>query len=101
MPTKDYKNDLYKKLINKKYAAGYLSACYEDSTQSFLIALRDVVSANGGLGKLAESTALNRESLYKLLSDNGNPKLSSLETILDAVGIKLEFAPKRKSKKAA
>ena len=46
----------------------------------FLLALRDVVEAHGGVGQLAKVAKLNRESLYKLLSKDGNPRLSSLES---------------------
>ena len=37
-------------------------------------------------------TGLNRESLYKMLSEEGNPRLSSLSAIFDALGFKLSFA---------
>lgn len=74
-------------------AAEYLTACFDDSEEVFLLGLRQVVEAHGGIGALAEETKLNRESLYKMLSESGNPKLSSLALILANLGLRLQFAP--------
>ena len=58
------------------------------------MALKDVADAHSGLGVLAEETSLNREGLYTMLSEEGNPTLSSLALIIDALGMKLEVVPK-------
>jgi putative addiction module killer protein len=79
-------------------AAGYLNACLEDGDpEVFLLALRDVARARGGVAKLAEVTELNREHLYRMLSENGNPELRSLETLLDALGFRLAVTLKEAS----
>lgn len=101
MPTKSYRNELLKHLKDPREAAEYLNACLEDSEEIFLLGLRDVVEARGGVGGLSRTTELNRENLYRSLSRKGNPKLSSLSSILEAVGIQLQFAPMRKQKRAA
>ena len=93
MPSKTYETDLHQELRDTEFASGYLSQCFELGMDEFLLGLKDVVEANGGVAQLAEATALNRESLYRLLSERGNPRLSSLALILDALGIKLAFAP--------
>ena len=101
MPTKSYHAELMKQLKDPREAAEYLNACFEDSEEVFLLGLRNVVEARGGMSALAKSTKLNRENLYRSLSKRGNPKLSSLSTILEALGIELHFAPTRRQKKAA
>jgi len=101
MPTKNYHDELLKQLKDPREAAEYLNACFEDSEEVFLLGLRDVVEARGGVGGLSQVTELNRENLYRSLSKKGNPKLSSLSSILEAVGIQLQFAPTRKQKRAA
>ncbi|WKZ57687.1 MAG: putative addiction module antidote protein [Bdellovibrionota bacterium] len=101
MPTKNYRTELIKQLKDPNEAAEYLNACFEDSEEVFLLGLRDVVEARGGLTSLARKTELNRENLYRSLSKKGNPKLSSLSSILEAVGIQLQFTPAKKQKKAA
>ena len=44
-----------------------------------------------GLRHLAEATGLNRETLYRTLSENGNPRLSSLGLIVEALGLRLSI----------
>jgi len=94
MKTDDYRAKLLQRLANPDYAADYLTECLELGEAEFLLALRDVVEARGGIAELARTAHLNRESLYRLLSRKGNPTLSSLNTILSALGIELHFAPK-------
>ena len=72
-------------------AAKYLAACYEEGQDVFLLGLRDVIKAQGGIGRAARSTKLNRLSLYRLLSRHGNPRLSSLRALLSSVGLKVRF----------
>ena len=97
MKTASYKKDLLNRLADPEYAAGYLTECFEEGEAEFLLALRDVVEAYGGVGRLAKSARLIRESLYRLLSENGNPTLSSLNTIMNVLGIQLHFTPKEEA----
>jgi probable addiction module antidote protein len=68
-----------------------------------LLALRRVTEARGGMTKLARQTGLTREALYRTLSKDGNPRLSSLQSILAASGLQLTIAPvaTRRKRKAA
>ena len=101
MPTKSYEEELLEQLKDIGEAAAYLTECFEDSEEVFLLGLRNVVEANGGIGTLSKNTELNRENLYRTLSESGNPKLSSLAIILGALGLQLEFAPKDNDQEAA
>lgn len=92
MKTASYKRILKEQLQDPERAAEYLTACYEDSPEVFLIGLRDVVEARGGVGRAAELSKLNRESLYRLFSREGNPRLSSLHAVLSALGLKVVIA---------
>lgn len=93
-----YEDVLDEDLRDPVEAAGYLNACLEDGDpEVFLLALRDVARAQGGVAKLAESTDLNREHLYRMLSEHGNPGLRSLETLLDALGFRLAVMLKEAS----
>ena len=93
--TIDYKRDfLDQDLQDLDRAAEYLSAAIEEGDSVFLLAVRDVVEAQGGVGKLASKTQLNRENLYDMLSKDGNPRLSSITSILDRMGFKVSFASK-------
>jgi len=57
------------------------------------VALRTVADAVGGIARLAERTGLSRETLYRTLSDKGNPRLDTLAAILEAFGLRLSVAP--------
>lgn len=101
MRMRTYNEYLFENLQDPKEAAGYLQACLEDSEESFLMGLRDVVEARLGITGLSKKTCLNRETLYRTLSKKGNPKLSSLTAILKACGIKLDVVPIKPKRKAA
>lgn len=77
-----------------KFAAYYLDGAVESGdARFFLQALRYVVDAQGGIGKLARKTKLSRTTLYKTLSRHGNPGLDTLESILGAYNLHLTFQP--------
>ena len=81
---------------SQEFAIEYLNACLEENDPALLLkALRQVAEACGGLGDLAKKTGLNRESLYRMLSEQGNPTIYSLNEVLDALGLQLQFAPKK------
>ena len=89
---------LDERLQDPARAVGYLNACLEDDDpEVFLLALRQVARARGGVAKLAENSSLNREHLYRMLSENGNPELRSLEALLDALGFRLSITLKEAS----
>ena len=93
--SKSYQSSLLESLKDPTEAVEYLNAALEDGEpEVFLLALRDVVDSYGGMGKLAASTSLNRENLYRMLSTKGNPEFFSLSTVLDAVGFRLAVEPK-------
>src|SRR5215467_2721480 len=93
--SRNYRNHLVESLKDPTEASEYLNAALEDGEpEVFLLALRDVVDSYGGMGKLAASTSLNRENLYRMLSTKGNPEFFSLSTVLDAVGFRLAVEPK-------
>jgi len=77
------------------------TAVREGSLEGFLIALKSVAEAHGGIGTIAKVTNLNRQSMYRMFSEKGNPTVSSLLTVLNALGIEVSFSPQEKRKKAA
>jgi len=94
MRTKSYRDDLLESLKNPEEAAAYLDAALEGGDRTaFLLAIKDVTDANGGVKEVAALAHLNRETLYRTLSANGNPKLTSLDSILHAVGLRLSVEP--------
>lgn len=73
-----------------EFAAEYLKAALDDDEpRVLLIALRHVAEARGGLAKVAKAAGIERESLYRALSQRGNPRLSTLVAVTKAMGLKL------------
>lgn len=74
---------------DQKLAAEYLNAAAEDKDRRiYLAALRTVAEARG-MAKIAKAAGVPRESLYRALSADGNPRLSTLHAILKAAGLRL------------
>jgi probable addiction module antidote protein len=73
------------------FAAEYLRAALddEDEPRVLLIALRRLAEARGGIAKVARAAGVERESLYRALSAQGNPRLSTLAAVTKAMGLKL------------
>ena len=85
-----HEEHLHAHLQDAAFAVEYLNAALEDEEPDvFLLALRDVVQARGGFTELARRTGLNREQLYRTLSQRGNPRFHNLETILRSLGLHL------------
>lgn len=92
-----YQNYLIESLKDPQEAAGYLNAALEGGDINvFLVALQNVVQAQGGVTHLASRTQKSRTSLYKALSKTGNPYLKSTNDILSAMGMHLSILPNKK-----
>lgn len=90
MRLRDYRTGLLTKVSEPEFAAEYLNQTLaENDAEAFLIALRDVVEAAGGVGKLARKTPLRRASLYKILSARGNPTVTTLQQLLEPLGLRM------------
>jgi probable addiction module antidote protein len=83
-------------LRTEKDIADFLEAVLEDGEpRSLPRALRAVADSMGGIGKLAERTGLSRETLYRTLSERGNPRYDTLFNILTAFGLRVSVVPTR------
>ncbi|MBL0941921.1 MAG: putative addiction module antidote protein [Alphaproteobacteria bacterium] len=97
IPYKDY---LKETLKDPQEAAAYLDEALKDNDPSvFTLALRDVVDAcGGGITETARKTSLNREGLYRMLSEKGNPRFKSLNSLIDSLGLELHVMVKSQEK---
>ncbi|MEO7717523.1 MAG: type II TA system antitoxin MqsA family protein [Capsulimonas sp.] len=75
-------------------AALYLDESAHDSAHALLRALRDIVTANGGVSTVARKAAIDSKSLTSVLSEEESRELHTLQTILDAMGLRMSFTAK-------
>ena len=96
-PAVSHHDWLIKRLkADSKEAEGYLNAALEaGDKKAFLMALRNVIEARGGMTKVARASKMNRVSLYKMLSGNGNPSFGNILIILQTAGIRFKTATKK------
>jgi len=100
VPGVPYEEILIKELRkNPEEAIYYLNACLEeDDPRVFLIAVKQVIEALGGMTKFSRKTKLGRVSIYKMLSKKGNPGFMNVLALLSCAGITLRAVPKSRTK---
>ena len=52
-----------------------------------------IIARARGMSEVARQAGVSREALYKALSENGDPKLSTLIGVAKALGLKLSLSP--------
>ena len=77
--------------------AEYISAALETGDADFVRDAVGIVARASGMGEVARTAGLNRESLYKALGETGNPEFGTMLGVLRALGLELAARPiKRK-----
>ncbi len=64
----------------------------DDDPRIFIVAL-GYLAKKKGMAQVANETGLNRESLYKSLSGEGNPAFATIKKITKVLGIHLMAQP--------
>ncbi|MGE0083082.1 MAG: DNA-binding protein [Desulfococcaceae bacterium] len=95
---RNYREFVTEKMQIPEEAAEYLRCSLDEyfkdgNTEAFLAAIRTVAEAQGEITKLSENTDLNRQTLYRTLSKNGNPRINTLRSILNSLGFRLSIEP--------
>lgn len=95
---RDYQESLIEALKNPEEALAYLNAALMDEDQRvFLLALKDVLTAQGiDITAFAEESDLNRQNIYRMLSQKGNPRWDSLKSLINTMGLEIKLAPKNR-----
>lgn len=94
---KDYDEWVADVLRQEKHGADdYIKIAFEEyfkdgDEKTLLVVLRQAAKAKMGFKGLAEKTGLSRESLYRTLSPNGNPRLHTMKLVLGALGYELKL----------
>ena len=89
-------------LRDPRFATEYIRAAIAgsaaDMPEVVLTALRRVAEVQG-IRWLSEKTGINRQALYQMLSEDGNPTIRNFMAIIHNLGIRMTFEPEPKSKR--
>jgi len=58
--------------------------------------LRLIAQAQGGLAKLGRATAISRKALHEALAPDGNPRLRTFQSVVEALGLKMSLKRMRR-----
>ena len=72
----------------------YLEAAMEGNDPKHIANALGVVARSKGMTEIAKKTGLGRQALYNALSENGNPTLETLTSVLGALGLELTVQKK-------
>jgi probable addiction module antidote protein len=89
--TKTVVYDIADQLRTPEERAAYLDAWLAeapDDVAGIARALGDIARAKG-MAQVAKEAGLSRESLYKALSENGNPSFATILKVTKALGVRL------------
>jgi probable addiction module antidote protein len=94
---RDFNDYLVEELKNPELAQEYLNTALEEyqqdnDTETFLSMLKDITIAQGGIQQLAQRTQLNRQNIYKIFSAKRTPKINTLGSILNGLGLRLSVS---------
>ena len=67
----------------------YIEVAFEEGDARLIAAALGDVARAKGMTKVAAETGLGRESLYKALSPDGNPGLTTVLKVMQALGLRL------------
>ncbi len=93
MALKTTRWDASEYLDSDEAIAAYLNAAFEDGDPGFIAASIGHVAKAKGMSQIARETGLSRENLYRALSDDGNPELSTMTKVMQALGMRIQIAP--------
>ena len=73
--------------------AAYLEAAFEDGDPALVAAAIGDVARARGMTRVAREAGVSRESLYRALSADGDPRLTTLLGVVKALGLQLKLVP--------
>jgi len=67
----------------------YLEAAMEGNDPKHILSALGDVARSKGMSEIAQKSGLGRQALYRALSEEGNPTLETLLSVLDTLGLQL------------
>lgn len=93
MSTQHTRFDVAEYLVDDETIAAYLDACLEEGGVTlFQKAVGEVARARG-MGEVASASGVTRASLYKSLTEEGNPALGTMNRVIESFGLRFSVQP--------
>ncbi|WP_394892780.1 addiction module antidote protein [Mesorhizobium sp. AaZ16] len=73
--------------------AAYIEAALEDGDPALITITLGSVARAKGMSEIAKKTGVTREGLYKALSADGDPKLTTFLSVIKSLGLRLSVKP--------
>ncbi|HEX2892123.1 addiction module antidote protein [Vineibacter terrae] len=80
-------------LTSPEAIAVFLTDALETGDPAFVAAALGVVARAKGMTEMARETGVSRESLYRALSEGGNPEFATVLKVIKALGMQLQATP--------
>ena len=80
-------------LSSPEEMADYLSLALRENDLAYFQHALGVAARAAGMTSVSASTGLNRENLYRSLSDDGNPRFQTVVRVLNSMGLTLDVKP--------
>jgi probable addiction module antidote protein len=91
MPIKTIPWDPAEHLNSPAEIVAYLEAVVEDGDPRIIASALGDIARSKGMSQVAKDAGVTRASLYKALSEDGDPRLSTLLGVAKALGLTLTF----------
>ncbi|MHA7871218.1 MAG: addiction module antidote protein [Hyphococcus sp.] len=92
MAVKTNRFDAAKYLETDEDIAAYLDEIFDDGDPALVAGALGAVARAKGMADIAEQSGLGRTSLYKALSENGNPEFATVMKVMKALGLSMKVA---------
>lgn len=81
--------DIADNLKTAEHVAAYLEAVFEDGDPPLIAAALGDVARSKGMTEIARNAGVSRDTLYKALTEKGDPRLSTFIGVMKALGLKI------------
>ena len=85
--------DPAKYLDSEESISAYLSDMLEENNPALIAAALGDIARAKGMTQIAKNAGIGRESLYKALWANSQPRLETIMKVCSALGVKLTVTP--------
>jgi probable addiction module antidote protein len=72
--------------------AFYLEAVFEENDPALIAAALGDIARSRGMTEVARAAGVTRDTLYKALAKDGDPRLSTFLGVIKALGLKIQIA---------